>query len=150
MTKYLIDTDILIDYFNEKEPSTSFVQRLIDGVAVVISIISVAEIRAGWNEKQAQKYMPMLYTLFSVKPLTTDVAELAGKFKKDYSEKGTTLGLDDMLIAATAINSEYTFVTRNVRHFPMPELDLYQGLQSSNLRLLMVTSRMFLEMLKRE
>jgi hypothetical protein len=38
MTKYLIDTDILIDYFNEKEPSTSFVQKLIDSVAVFISI----------------------------------------------------------------------------------------------------------------
>ena len=132
MTKYLIDTDILIDYFNEKEPSTSFVQKLIDGVSVFISIISVAEIRAGWNDQQAQKYIPMLYTLFPVEPITVDEAELAGKFKKDYSEKGITLGLDDMLIAATAIQSNYTFVTRNVSHFPMPEIDLYEDLQSSN------------------
>ena len=74
----------------------------------------------------------MLYTLFPVEPITIDEAELAGKFKKDYSQKGITLGLDDMLIAATAINSKYTFVTRNTNHFPMPELDLYQDLQSSN------------------
>lgn len=132
MTKYLIDTDILIDYFNEREPSMSFVQKLIDSVAVAISIISVAEIRAGWNDRQAAKYIPMLYTLFPVKPITAEVAELAGKYKKDYSEKGITLGLDDMLIAATAVDSDNLFVTRNVSHFPMPELALYQGLQSNN------------------
>jgi predicted nucleic acid-binding protein len=64
--------------------------------------------------------------------ITVDDAELAGKFKKDYSEKGITLGLDDMLIAATAITSNYTFVTRNISHFPMPEIDLYEDLQSGN------------------
>lgn len=74
----------------------------------------------------------MVYTLFPVKPITVDDAALAGKFKKDYSEKGITLGLDDMLIAATAIQGNYTFVTRNVSHFPMPEIDLYEGLQSSS------------------
>ena len=73
-----------------------------------------------------------LYALFPVKPITIDEAESAGKFKKDYSQKGITLGLDDMLIAATAVQSNYTFVTRNVSHFPMPEIDLYEGLQSSH------------------
>jgi predicted nucleic acid-binding protein len=78
MTRYLIDTDILIDFVNHRQPGEPFVTDLIDREAVATSIISIAEIRVGWSDEQAAHYLPVLRTVFPVEPITTEVADLAG------------------------------------------------------------------------
>lgn len=42
--------------------------------------------------------------------------------------KGNKLPTIDALIAATAMVNGFHLVTRNTKHFPMPDLNLYQDI----------------------
>ncbi len=122
---YLFDTDILIDFFKLKEPATNLVQRFLNKEPMAISALSVAELRAGWSEEQAQRHVPRLYTLFAVEDVTKEIAEQAGKWRQAYKPKGISVPAIDAMIAATAYLNGYSLVTNNTRDYPMPELTRY-------------------------
>jgi predicted nucleic acid-binding protein len=97
---------------------------------LLTSVIVVAEIRVGWTEQEAAVYLPVLHRLFPSVGITDEIAELGGKLRRDYHNQGQTVLLPDALIAATAISEDYCLVTRNIKDFPMPELQLYQDISS--------------------
>ena len=125
MTKYLIDSDVLMFYFKRKEPFTSFLEGILGKTPVSISILSVAELRSGWNDQQAQYYLPHLYTLFTIEEITKAIMEQAGAWRQRYKTKGVTLHTVDASIAATAFLNEYSLVTNNKKDFPIPELNIF-------------------------
>lgn len=92
---------------------------------MAISVLSVAELRAGWSEEQAQRHIPRLYNLFSVEVVTKEAAEQAGKWRHAYKPKGVTVPAIDAVIAATAYLNGYCLVTNNTKDYPMPELIRY-------------------------
>lgn len=47
---------------------------------------------------------------------------LAGTWRRDYAEAGTTLHQADCLIAAAALGIDASLATGNPDDFPMPEL----------------------------
>ena len=125
MRTYLLDTNILIDFFKGKREAQELMIRITEDGRPAASILSISELRAGWNDEQAAQLIPKLYKLVAVQSITKEIAEYAGKVKRAYKEKGTQLALVDTLIAATAIINDYQLVTRNTKDFPMPELKLY-------------------------
>ena len=125
MTKYLVDSDVLMFYFKRKEPYTSFLESILGKIPVSISILSVAELRAGWDDKQASYYLPHLYTLFTLEEITKAIMEQAGAWRQQYKTKGVTLHTVDASIAATAFLNDYSLVTNNKKDFPIPELHIY-------------------------
>ena len=58
-------------------------------------------------------------------PLTAAIARRAGGLKRDWSLKGVTLTLADMIVAATALEYELTLMTDNRKDFPLPGLSLF-------------------------
>ena len=50
--------------------------------------------------------------------------ERAGRWRREYASRGTTLSQADCLIAAAAIGAGARLATGNPKHFPMPELDV--------------------------
>lgn len=126
MKNYLIDSDILIDFFKKKLEAINLIGTLCELGNCAISVIAVAELRSGWNKQEAALYLPRTYNIFKIIPLTSGMAELAGQYRQQYSKKGTTLPTIDALIAATAVSNNYCLVTRNIKHFPVSGLDLYQ------------------------
>ena len=50
--------------------------------------------------------------------------ERAGAWRRDFAASGVTLSQADCLIAAAALGVGATLATANVRHYPMPELDV--------------------------
>lgn len=126
MKSYLIDSDILIDFFKKKLEAINLIGTLCELSSCAISVVAVAELRSGWTKQEALMYLPRLYNIFEVIPLTSDTAELAGQYRQSHSKKGATLPTIDALIAATAVLNNYCLVTRNIKHYPIPELDLYQ------------------------
>ena len=126
MKTYLLDTDILIDYFSKNNQAVQLVEKLNTKNKITISVIAVTELRAGWSNEKAAFYLPRLYAITEVIPLTQEIAELAGKFRFEYMRKGKSIPPIDTLMAATAIINTSCLVTRNIRHYPMPEVELYK------------------------
>jgi predicted nucleic acid-binding protein len=126
MRTYLIDSDILIDFFKKKPDAVTLIKHLISMGNITISVISVSELRSGWTEKEASIYLPKLYDLVKVIPVTKDIAEHAGACRQKYSTRGQKIPTIDSLIASTAILYSYCLVTRNIKHYPMQELELYK------------------------
>jgi predicted nucleic acid-binding protein len=125
MKTYLLDSDVLIDFFKRKQEAVALVEELGGMGQLALSALSVAELRSGWTEQDAGIYLPRLYDLALVIPVSDKVAEQAGTYREVYRRKGIVLPTIDALIAATALFYSYCLVTRNKKDYPLPELDLY-------------------------
>lgn len=127
--KYLIDSDVLIDYFNKKPRATSILNNFLKTIPIAISAISITEIRSGWSDHMASLRMSRLYDLFRAFEVTKEVAEHAGIWRYTYKTKGVQLSTPDSIIAATAYLHDYSLMTNNTKDYPMPELKLYKPAQ---------------------
>jgi predicted nucleic acid-binding protein len=127
---YLLDSDVVIDYFKKREPYFGLVAGLLHKEQVVISVVTLTEVRGGWDASQTAILRPVMGDLFDIVDVTVAIADLAGEHIKKYSQQGRTLSTTDTLIAATAMHHGYCLMTRNVKDFPMPELHLYKNLFS--------------------
>lgn len=57
MSKYFLDSDILMDFFKKKRNAVDLVSSLVQEGNLATSILSVAELRAGLNFKQAKIFL---------------------------------------------------------------------------------------------
>ena len=125
MAIFLLDTNIIIDAINDKKNRNQALIGLAEaGNILACCPINVAEVYAGIRPKEEQRTSELLRSL-KLYPITFDVAELAGRLKRDYGKKGKTLGLTDTLVAAVALHNELSLITDNVKDFPMAELAIY-------------------------
>ncbi|MBI2039629.1 type II toxin-antitoxin system VapC family toxin [Candidatus Microgenomates bacterium] len=126
MTKYLLDSDILMDFFKKKEYAVDCLDKLLIQGTLVISTLSVTELRSGWTSEQAEQLLPQLYDLVKVLNLNKKTVELAGQYRQEYKKtKGILLPVVDTLIASTAILEKCQLVTRNKKDYPMSDIKFY-------------------------
>lgn len=118
--KFLLDTNILIDLFNELTFAEQLISKLITKGPLYVSTITVAELRAGFTKEKADFFLPNLYDMTTVLDVDKNIAELGGEFRYEYKQSIT-----DCLIGATAVLRKCHFVTRNKKDFPMPQLKFY-------------------------
>jgi predicted nucleic acid-binding protein len=122
---YLLDTSVIIDALNGKRNrNRSLIGLAEQGGTLACCPINVAEVYAGLRPKEEQKTATLLHSL-QLYPITFPVAELAGRLKRDYGQKGKTLSIPDTVIAAVALHYNLTLVTDNAGDFPMPELSMH-------------------------
>lgn len=132
--KFLLDTDVLVDLFNDQQYAKQLMPALVFKGSFYISTITIAELRAGFTHEQADFFLPKLYDFAAVLDLNRKMAELGGQFRFDYGKKGKILSITDALIAATAILQNCQLVTRNKKDYPMPEIKFYQIYVIKNVR----------------
>lgn len=125
MTQFLLDTDVLVDFFKKRSYAQELLATIKEKGDLFLSVLSVSELRAGWTDEEASYFLPKLYAFAIRAPVTNEVAELAGAIRHTYKTKGVSLPTIDTLIAATAIENGYLLVTNNKRHYPMKNLSLY-------------------------
>jgi predicted nucleic acid-binding protein len=114
--RYLIDTDVLIDYFKDNPKAIEFLES--PEITILISSITVAELFAGVRDGHEREKIENFISAFEFLPLTLEISRMGGLLKRDYG-KSHGLGLADSLIAASSIISESTLVTLNIKHFKM-------------------------------
>lgn len=125
MITYLLDSDVLISFFKKRSEFVNLLLKLKEKGELSVSILSISELRSGWNDKDAQFYLPRLYNIVKVQEITLKIAEMAGKFRYVYKLRGRSLPTIDTLIAATAVLNNCQLVTGNKKDYPMKNLKLY-------------------------
>lgn len=126
MNKFLIDTDIWIDFLNKQEYALDLIPKLSEEGYVFSSVLTIAELRAGFTRERARRFMPIFYAFSNmVVGVSENIAEMAGTFLFEYKKKGISLGIVDTIIATTAIQNSYILLTNNKKHYPMPEITFY-------------------------
>ena len=118
MKKWLIDTDILIDYFRGLTKAAHFLEKIIQRDSCYLSVITVAELYAGIREGRERNLLEGFLTSFNIIPIDNTLAQAGGLFKRDYG-KSHGVGLADAIIAATSEFHQSRLVTLNAKHFPM-------------------------------
>jgi toxin FitB len=130
MTSYLLDTNIIIDYGKQITGVVGLVERLVREQRAYVSIITMTELCVGWQDDRADILFEEVATLFPVEGIARAEALAAARFRRRSQAVGRTLGIADVLIAATAYTHNLCLVTRNVADFPMPEVQLYPYIET--------------------
>ena len=114
--KLLIDADVLIDYLRDQEAAVSYLESL--RPPLLMSAVSVAELYAGVREGDERTILAEFIYTFEIVPVNKEIAMAGGLYRRDYG-KSHGVGINDALIAATAVLSNAELVTLNRKHFPM-------------------------------
>lgn len=117
--RFLVDTDILIDYLKGHPAAIAFVEANAD--RIILSGMSVAELYAGVRgdaDDPEQVALSELLDLFPVVAVDSQVAKAGGLYRRDYG-KSHGVGLADAVVAATADVASASVKTLNIRHYPM-------------------------------
>jgi tRNA(fMet)-specific endonuclease VapC len=121
---YLLDSSVLIDALNGRNGRPRLLAQLSQqDILLACCSVNVTEVYIGMRpgeEVQTTKFL----TSLEFYPVTWEAARLAGDLFRQWRQKGQTLGLADVTIAAVALTHKLALVTDNQKHFPMPELQL--------------------------
>ncbi len=112
----LLDTDVIIDYLRGHGLAKSLFDQLPDDCA--LSVVSVAELHVGVRDGAEQRALTLLLDTFSQIELSCAIAAQGGLVRRDWG-KSHGAGLNDALIAATALATGRVLFTLNAKHFPM-------------------------------
>ena len=122
MSRYIIDTDTLIDFSMDREPTRTELLKLIeDGADLGVCAVNVSEFYTGLDEKRMAEW-DAFFSALSYWPITLTAARLAGVHRYTFAKAGETLTISDALVAAVAVVEQATILTNNSQDYPMPEV----------------------------
>ena len=112
----LIDTDVLIDFLRGQPQAIEFLERHSNDL--MISSVTVAELYQGVRDGREKTKLSRTISALTVLPLTEEIAEKAGLYRRDFRAT-TGCGLADCMIAATASHHQLQLASLNAKHFTM-------------------------------
>lgn len=121
----LLDTTVLIDVLRNKRNRRALLAELVEsGHTLATAAINIGEVYSGMRpEEQAQT--DVFLNSLECYPLTAATARRAGSLKFEWAQKGQTLTLADMIVAATSLEHNLTLMTDNRKDFPLSNLNFY-------------------------
>jgi len=126
VANYFLDTTVVIDCLRGKSEAVELLTGIAsEGSVAGCCLVNIIEVYAGMKDKEREATEKLLESL-EYYEVTKDIAKQAGEYKRQYREKGITLSLSDVIIAALVISGDLVLVTNNPKHYPMPEIKLKQ------------------------
>jgi predicted nucleic acid-binding protein len=133
VTGYLLDTNIISETSPGRANRDAAVLGWLEARTerLFLSVVTIAEIEAGIafakhrdaHRKAAllAEWLNAIIDLYSdrVLPMGTHIARIAGRLSGDARAAGLAPGFADIAIAATASYHGLTILTRNLRHFEL-------------------------------
>jgi tRNA(fMet)-specific endonuclease VapC len=123
MSRFLLDTNVLSEVL-KKRPTPAVLDRIeeFEDTGLSTSSITVMELRFGAarhpkGERLWEQITEELLPRVEVLPIDGSVGQRAGEILADLEARGLVIGIEDVLIAATALVHGLTVATRNLRHF---------------------------------
>ncbi len=123
MNGYLLDTNVLSEVIKKRpEPAVLARLREVAPGSVFTSAVCVTELRYGARRRPGtevlwERIAREVLSRVRVLPFGEREALRAGDLLADLEAAGQPIGIEDVLIGATAIAGSLTVATRNVRHF---------------------------------
>ncbi len=122
MDRTLLDTDIFSEVLKKKDRNVSGRARAYRARygQFTLSAATVMEIVWGLCRLDAEKQLGFFLDSLAeaeVLPIDSDIAILAGRIDAALSKAGERIGINDVLIAATAIQYGLTLITGNLEHY---------------------------------
>jgi tRNA(fMet)-specific endonuclease VapC len=128
LTKYLLDTTILIEHLRGKKPAVNFITEAVrHGHRLAVCCINVAELYSGLSPEQAARAEKLINAL-DYYEATADSARQAGVYRYEFARQGISLSVSDTLVSAIAKGNDAIVVTANVRDYPMKDIQVQQYL----------------------
>jgi predicted nucleic acid-binding protein len=125
MAIYLLDRSVIIDALNQKRGRWQLLGSLVEaGDTLACSVMTLTEIYAGVRPKEMALTEQFLGAMEHYQ-LDSRLARDAGLLKNEWAKQGQTLGVVDVIIAATALAHNLVLMTDNRKDFPMTQLALY-------------------------
>lgn len=115
----ILDTDVLIDVIDRREPCFGFVAGLQAGGEIIgTTSVNVAEVlRGAPPATQATQAVARVLAALQEVPFGPSASRRFGTIMHAADRAGTTIPVVDGLIAATALEAGGRLVTRNLRDF---------------------------------
>ncbi|MFH1825493.1 MAG: PIN domain-containing protein [Candidatus Firestonebacteria bacterium] len=123
-TKYLIDTDVLINHINKKKDTLIKLSER-ENIILSLSVLNKFELYRGARTIKDKDIINDIVRFFDVIIVDDQIAEKAA----ELSQLGNlySLGIMDLIIAATCILHNLILVTENKKHFKLiPEIEIYE------------------------
>ncbi len=119
--KYLLDTNVCVDYLNGRYPSVTERLQRARPADVCTSAIVAAELRYGAEKsnqrRQNQARLDQFLSEVAIIDFDAGASEIYGRVRFALERDGTIIGPNDMLIAAHALSLRTLLVTDNVKEF---------------------------------
>lgn len=119
----LIDSDILIDHLRKEQNALNYIGQEIDGGSpLFISVINRIEILSGARKGEGET-IQSLFELLTPVDVDLAIADRAGEYLMKF-RKSNALSIGDAVMAATAREMGMKLVTRNIKHYPMKDIEI--------------------------
>jgi tRNA(fMet)-specific endonuclease VapC len=124
MARYLLDSNVLIDYSKGVGAVVAQLQAwATGGDDIGICNVQIAEYYSGIapaDRRAARTFLEAFHRW----PITETAALYAGIYRYDFARFGVQIATPDALIAGVARARSAMLVTRNVRDFPMTDIQI--------------------------
>jgi tRNA(fMet)-specific endonuclease VapC len=125
--RYLLDTNILSELL-KKRPNPNLIVHLRSKQveSLITSCICVMELRFGAALRSDaeifwDRITEEILSKVTVLPIESREALIAGNLLASFQKAGLIVGMEDILIASTALSYKCVMVTANTRHFSRVE-----------------------------
>jgi predicted nucleic acid-binding protein len=124
MSKFLLDSDVIIWHLRGRKEVTELLRDLQRFGVPACSALSMIEVQLGvkkGEEMRTNQFLSSL-TFFDV---NREIANQAASLIRGYKAKGIKIEVPDAVIAGTCILNDLVLVTFNRKHYPIPELEFH-------------------------
>jgi predicted nucleic acid-binding protein len=125
VTRYLLDTDALIDFSKRRDPAYSQILAWIDaGDLLGASAITIAEFYSGLTQNEAAAWEEFVSSL-AYWDIGVWAAMQAGQDRYRFARQGRIITTTDALVAAAARQYGAVLVTGNTKDYPMEDISVF-------------------------
>jgi predicted nucleic acid-binding protein len=123
VSRLVLDSTVLIDALRGRPVVSRIAALRRSHVEAWVCVVSVEEIWRGLRPGE-EPIVERLFGGLRLAPLGVPEGARAGRWRRQFAERGITLHQADCLIAAAAVGIGAGLATANIGDFPMPELTL--------------------------
>lgn len=116
-SELLVDTPSLSDHFRKKDKRNTTFYRISTTYKLHISVITEYELYVGAQTEESELFLDTLVVQYDTLVFDSDIARLSAKLYRTLRRQNQLISINDIFIAATALENDLTLATLNLKEF---------------------------------